>query len=80
MKDIIIKASGIRRELWILLGCLVAAYGMNIYAILHFARPAKELYMTIGYVVVTAVIIYLLLWVVRLLVLLIKTIFTKKKK
>ena len=79
MKDIVIKASHIRRELWVLLGCLVVAYGMNIYAIIHFARPAKELYMTIGYVVVTALIIYILLWIVRLIVLLITRLFSKKK-
>ena len=79
MKDIVIKASHIRRELWVLLGCLVVAYGMNIYAIIHFARPAKELYMTIGYVVVTALIIYVLLWIVRLIVLLITRLFSKKK-
>jgi hypothetical protein len=79
MKDIIIKASHIRRELWVLLGCLVVAYGMNIYAIIHFARPAKELYMTIGYVIVTALIIYVLLWIVRLIVLLITRLFSKKK-
>ena len=79
MKDIVIKASHIRRELWVLLGCLVVAYGMNIYAIIHFARPAKELYMTIGYVIVTALIIYVLLWIVRLIVLLITRLFSKKK-
>ena len=79
MKDIIIKASHIRRELWVLLGCLVVAYGMNIYAVIHYVRPAKELYMTIGYVIVTAIVIYLLLWVVRLIVLLFVRLFTKKK-
>ena len=79
MKDIVIKASHIRRELWVLLGCFIVAYGMNIYAIIHFARPAKELYMTIGYVIVTALIIYVLLWIVRLIVLLITRLFSKKK-
>ncbi|MBR1868876.1 MAG: hypothetical protein IJ799_02280 [Bacteroidales bacterium] len=79
MKDIVITTAKLKRELWILLGAFVVAYGMNIYAVIHYVRPAKELYMTIGYVIVTAIVIYLLLWVVRLIVLLFVRLFTKKK-
>ena len=77
MKDIVIKGTSIKRELWVLLGCFIAAYGLNIYSILHWSRPATELYMTIGYVVVFAVGIYVALWIVRLVVLLLKTIILK---
>lgn len=80
MKDIVIKGTSIKRELWVLLGCFIVAYGLNIYSILHWSRPATELYMTIGYVVVFAVGIYVGLWIVRLVVLLLKTIILKIKK
>lgn len=79
MKDIVIKGTSIKRELWVLLGCFIAAYGLNIYSILHWHRPATELFMTIGYVIVFTVGIYVALWIVRLVVLLIKSIFFKKK-
>lgn len=78
MKDIIITSAKVKRELWILLGSFIAAYGMNIYAILHYHRPASELYMTLGYVVYAAAIIYAALAVVRLLIYLIVKLFTKK--
>ena len=79
MKDIVIKGTSIKRELWVLLGCFVAAYGLNIYSIIRWSRPASELYMTIGYVIVFTVGIYVALWIVRLFVLLIKSIFFKNK-
>ena len=79
MKYIIITSAKIRRELWILLGSFAVAYGMNIYSIIHYARPASELYMTIGYVLVTAVCIYLILAVVRILIHLVIKLFTKHK-
>ena len=79
MKDIIITSAKIKRELWILLGSFAVAYGMNICSIIHYARPASELYMTIGYVLVTAVCIYLILAVVRILIHLVIKLFTKHK-
>ena len=73
MKDIIIKGSVLKRELFILLGCFVAAYGANIYAVLHYSRPASELISTIGYVIVLMLCIYAALWILRLVVLLIRS-------
>ena len=68
MKDIIIKGRDLLRELWILLACLLISYGVNVYAILRFDRPASEYYMTLGYVVTLAVGLYLAQLIVRLLV------------
>ena len=71
MKDIIITARHIRREARYLLLSFVAAFGMNVYAIARYTRPATELFSMIGYVIVTALVIYLLLlpvrWIVSLL-------------
>lgn len=72
MKDIIIKGHDLKRELWILLGCLLVSYGFNIYAIIHYDRPLIELVSTIGFVVIFGLIIYLVLLIVRIIVLILK--------
>ncbi len=67
MKDLVITGRQVRRELWILLGCFVAGCLVNVYAIVHYGRPASELYSQIGYVLVLTVVLYVLLALVRLL-------------
>ncbi|MGN0202800.1 MAG: hypothetical protein ACI399_07860 [Candidatus Cryptobacteroides sp.] len=76
MKDIIITSRHIRRELWYLLASFAAAFGMNIYAIVRYARPATELFSMIGYVIVTALVIYLLLLPVRWIICLVRRLLT----
>ena len=68
MKDVLLSGKMIRRELFVALACFIIAYGLNIYAILKYSRPAVELVSTIGYVIVTAVVLYFVLVLVRLLV------------
>ena len=80
MKDITIKEKSIRRELWILLGCFVFAVCVNIFAIIKFSRPAKELVTMIGYVCAVAIITYITLWLIRLIVLLVIWIIRKISK
>lgn len=80
MKDITIKEKSIRRELWILLGCFVFAVCVNIFAIIKFSRPAKELVTMIGYVLVVAIIAYISLWLMRLIALLVIWIMRKISK
>lgn len=77
MKDITIKGKSIKRELWILLGCFVFAVCVNIFAIIKYSRPAKELVTMIGYVIIVAIITYIVLWAIRLIVLLIVWIIRK---
>lgn len=77
MKDITIKEKSIRRELWILLGCFVFAVCVNIFAIIKFSRPAKELVTMMGYVIIVAIITYIVLLVIRLVALLIVWIIRK---
>lgn len=68
MKDIVISARRIRREGLFAAAALLIAFAANIYAVVHFDRPWYELFTQLGYVVVMAVMIYLLLWIPRLLV------------
>lgn len=74
MKDIILKASSIKRELVILLCCFAAAELLNLATVIFYSRPAIELLSMIGYVIVFSIITYLLLWIPRLVALLIKKI------
>lgn len=77
MKDIVITSKALKRELFVLLGCFLAAFCCNIYAVLHYSRPAIELLSQIGYVVVCALVIYVILWVIRLIILLVREIVKK---
>lgn len=79
MKDIVISGKVLKRELFIFLGCVAASWLLNVYSIIHYTRPAIELVSTIGYVVVLAVIVYLALWLPRLIVLLVRTLVRRKK-
>ncbi|MBE6199876.1 MAG: hypothetical protein E7138_06225 [Rikenellaceae bacterium] len=72
MKDTIITAAVKRRELWILLICFVVANIANWVAIIKFSAPWYEVFTQIGYVVVTTLVIYALVTMVRLAFWLIK--------
>lgn len=72
MKDTIITARAKKRELWILLACFVVANITNWVAIIRFSAPWYEVFTQIGYVVVTTLVIYALVTMVRLAFWLIK--------
>ena len=80
MKDIVIPGRTIRRELFILLGCRLAAILVNVYAVVHFQRPVVEVVTQVGFTVCVALAIYLALWVVRLLVLLVASLYKRARK
>ena len=80
MKDIVISGKTLKRELWVLLGCLVAAFGVNVFAVLHYSRPAVELVSQVGFTVCTALILYLLCWLVRIVALCVKLLIKKLVK
>ena len=77
MKDIVITEKMIRRELFVLLGCFVAACLVNVGAIIAYDRPWSELYSQIGFVLFITGGIYVLLAIFRLLVWLVAKIFKK---
>ncbi|MBO7194669.1 MAG: hypothetical protein J6V27_01345 [Alistipes sp.] len=66
MKDSIITAQAKKRELWILLACFVVANITNWVAIIRFSAPWYEVFSQIGYVVVTTLVIYALMAILRI--------------
>ena len=78
MKPIVIDSKFIKRELWLLLGCFVAAVIFDLVGIILYKRPAIELVTTIGYEVVIALGLYAFLALVRILVFLVSQLFKKK--
>lgn len=66
MKDTVITAQAKKRELWILLACFVVANVTNWVAIIRFSAPWYEVFTQIGYVVVTTLVIYALIAVLRI--------------
>ena len=78
MKPIVIDSKFIKRELWILLGCFVAAVIFDLVGIIMFKRPAIELLTTIGYEVVITLGLSAFLALVRILVFLVSQLFKKK--
>lgn len=66
MKDTIITARAKKRELWILLACFVVANITNWVAIIRFSAPWYEVFTQIGYVVVTSLVIYALIAILRI--------------
>lgn len=66
MKDTIITARAKKRELWILLACFVVANITNWVAIIRFSAPWYEVFTQIGYIVVTSLVIYALIAVLRI--------------
>jgi len=69
MKDLVIKGTRLKAELLVLAGCLVAAELLNVYSVIKFGTPWYELITQIGFVVVTALVFYVILWIVRLTIL-----------
>ncbi len=68
MKDTVITARAKRLELGLILGCFVAACLINVYAIVRYHTHWSELFSQIGYVVCITAVLYLLVWLVRLVV------------
>ena len=66
MKDTVISAATKRRELIIWLVCFVVPNIINWPAIIKFQSPWYEVFTQIGYVVVTSLLIYGLLLLVRI--------------
>ena len=66
MKDTVISVAVKRRELMIWLVCFVVANIVNWVAIIKFDTPWYEVFTQIGYVVVSSLVLYVLLLLVRI--------------
>ena len=66
MKDTVISAAVKRREFKIWLACFVVANVVNWAAIIKYQTPWYEIFTQIGYVVVTSLVIYALIAILRI--------------
>ena len=63
-----IPGSTIKREVRIAAGCFIAAFLVNVIAIICYKGNWTEAFTQIGYVIVLSIIIYVLVNIIRLLV------------
>jgi len=68
MKDIVISAQRIVRELLIFIGCVFAALGLNAFAIIRFNTEWKELITTFHITLAVALILFVLFALLRAVV------------
>lgn len=66
MKDIVFTKAAQKREFYIWLVCFVVANIINVISIIKFQTLWYEIFTQIGYVVVTSLLLYGLVLVVRL--------------
>ena len=78
MKDLTIKAKQIKKELIILLVCLLAALGLNIYSIIKYNTDWSELIGQLHIVILVALLLYVLVGMFRLFAWGINRLFQKK--
>jgi hypothetical protein len=79
MKDIVIRPRQIRTELLLYAGCLVAAYGVDVFAILRFHTQWKELLTTAPITLALSGVLFAALAVLRICRFLLRRIFTGKR-
>ncbi len=81
MKDIIITEKRRKKEFQVLLICFIAAFLINVLAVLIYKTPWHEIFTQIGYVLVITVVLYLITALVRWLIYLFTSkIFRKDKR
>jgi membrane protein YdbS with pleckstrin-like domain len=80
MKDIIIPAKRVKKELISLAICFLIAFAANVGAVIAYKSPAVEIISSLIYVLIGAVVLYLLWIFVRILFLLPVKFFRKSKK
>lgn len=66
MKDTVISARWKKRELLILLFSFIAAFIFNIYAIIRYSHPIKEIFTQLHIVLLVTLVFYAVTIVLRL--------------
>lgn len=79
MKDIVITGKRRRKEVIILLSCFVVAFLINVVAIIKYKTPWYEIFTQIGYVLVIALVLFLIVTLIRVLIWAVKKVFKKNK-
>ena len=67
MKDTIITVKRKRIEIASLIVCFIIANLVNWYAIVHYKTSYRELFTSLGYVIILTLALYLLWTVIRLI-------------
>ncbi|MDE6801994.1 MAG: hypothetical protein K2J07_03690 [Muribaculaceae bacterium] len=80
MKPITLSPTILARESGYLAACLLTALGANIYAVIHFHRPAVELFSQLGFVVVITIALYIYILILRLIFHGVKLAWSKMRK
>lgn len=78
LNDSVITGRQKVREIIIFLACFAAAFIVNIYSIIRFSTPWTEIFTQIGFVCIITGILYVLVWIIRIIVLLVSK-FVRKK-
>ena len=79
MRDIVIPAKRIRRELITWSICFVLAFLSNVWAVYYYKSPISELLSSFFYVLVFSVVIYAMWSVIRLIITLFIKLLHRKK-
>lgn len=80
MKDITIKGKDIGKELRVFIGCVVVMELVNIYAIAAYGGRWIEVLKSLGFVFVSAFVLYVIVGVIRLAIKGISTLIKKTVK
>jgi hypothetical protein len=80
MKDTILSARWKKRELMILLFSFIAAFLFNIYAVLRYSHPAKEIFTQIHIVLMLTMVFYAIIVLFRFIWWLFYTIYLRFTK
>lgn len=80
MKDTILTARRKKTELITLLVCFILANLVNLYSIITYHTPAIEMITSIFYVIVAAIVFYIVWSFLRILFYGLKTLVTKRKR
>ncbi len=68
MRDIVIPAKRIRKELITFSVCFMLSFLSNVWAIFNYKSPISELYSSFFYVLVFSFVIYTMWSVIRLII------------
>jgi len=68
MKDIIITGVQVKKELITLLVCFLIGFVANIGAIIYYKTAMTEVVTSIGYVIVSAFVLYFIWSLIRILI------------
>ncbi len=77
MKDILITGVRVKKELITLLVCFLIGFMANIGAIIYYKTAMTEIITSIGYVVVSAFVLYFILGLIRILIALLLNLFRR---